>query len=169
MAKKNNSNEKKDFSNIEDLNKYLNKIINDMLTNNTEIKSAFENTPFQYGISIKFNGNGQPMVEGLSSKAAQQDQIKKISEDPMFDIFERGDQILVDIALPGVAANDIKIESTPSSVHIMASNGIRHYDKKIDLPKNVDPASAKALFNNNVLEITFNKAGDQGALSIEVK
>jgi len=169
MAKKNEHDSKKNLNNMENFNKYLNKIINDLLVNNADIKTAFENTPFQNGISIKFDVNGFPTIGGLNNGMAVQDQVKKISDDLMFDIFEKNNQIIVDIALQGISSNNIKVDTTSSSIHITASNESRHYDKRIDLPKNVDPNSAKAVFNNNVLEITLTKIDDSNAVNVAVK
>ncbi len=169
MAKKDDQKKGSNFNDMDRFNRYLNKIINDIMVKNVDIKSALENTPFQNGISIKFDESGMPIIEGINSSTLIQGQIESHSDDMLIDIIERSESVIVDATLQGVNAEGIKIETTNNSLHIMASSASRHYDKKVDLPASVDPASGKAVFNNGVLEVTLKKASSPKGINIEIK
>ncbi|MGC8687349.1 MAG: Hsp20/alpha crystallin family protein [Candidatus Micrarchaeia archaeon] len=155
MAKKKNGKDPK-IDDMEKLNQYLNKVLSDMIENNFDFKNVFEGTPFKYGITIKFDASGMPLIEGAASQMPQKTQMPA-NDEPLVDIIDKQGQLVLDVSLPGVSSNDIKIESTAKSVHVSASNVQRHYDKHIELPVSVNASTAKATFNNGTLEIVFEK------------
>ncbi|MGC8669812.1 MAG: Hsp20/alpha crystallin family protein [Candidatus Micrarchaeia archaeon] len=172
MAKRKDSGSKKDpnLNDINELNKYINKIINALISQNGDAKGIFDNNAFQYGINIKFDSNGMPTIESANGNPAIQSQVKKLDEDPLFDIIEKDNEVIIDISLPGVKAENIRIDSSENSVHIAASGESHSYNKKIDLPVNVDPLSGKATFNNGILEIVFKKkSSTSSSIGIEIK
>ncbi|MGC8652223.1 MAG: Hsp20/alpha crystallin family protein [Candidatus Micrarchaeia archaeon] len=166
MAKKGDQKSGVNYNDMNRFNKYLNKIINDIMLKNLDIKSALEDTPFQNGISIKFDESGMPIIEGISNMMLQ-NQMDRRTDEMLVDVVEKSDNIIIDAELRGVGASDVKIETTSTSVRITASTLDRHYDNRISLPCSVDPESGKAVFNNGILEVTLNKS--PGAQGVPVK
>ncbi|MGC8586662.1 MAG: Hsp20/alpha crystallin family protein [Candidatus Micrarchaeia archaeon] len=158
-----------DIDDMYKLNRYLNKLINDFVVKNMDIKNIFENTPFKNGISLKFDQNGMPIIEALDNTIVQ-DQVKKVSDEPISEVIEKGDSVIIDAELPGANGESIKVQATEKSVHISASSASRFYDKRIDLPTSIDANSGKAVFNNGILELTFLKlSNDTPKVNVEVK
>jgi HSP20 family protein len=167
MAKKRSG---KDPANddMEKLSRYLNKVLSDMIENNFDLKNAFEGTPFKYGITIKFDASGMPFIEKATNQMPQKAQMAA-NDEPLVDIIEKQNQLVLDISLPGVASSDVRIESTTTGVHVSASNLVHHYDKHIELPVHVNASTAKATFNNGTLEIVFEKEGTEHGNSVIIK
>jgi HSP20 family protein len=57
--------------------------------------------------------------------------------------------------LPGAGKDDLRITANETSVAIESISGERRYQKHIELPEPVDPASGKSIFKNGILEISF--------------
>ena len=60
--------------------------------------------------------------------------------------------------MPGISKTDIKIKAYDSKAEVTTANDApRKYHKIIDLPGQVDIETAKSIYNNGILEITFDK------------
>lgn len=68
--------------------------------------------------------------------------------------FDKNVKVVVE--MPGVIKEDIQIKSYDKSVEVSAT-GPRRYHEVINLPEEADVDTAKSVFNNGILEITFNK------------
>ncbi|MGC9072510.1 MAG: archaeal heat shock protein Hsp20, partial [Acidilobus sp.] len=89
--------------------------------------------------------------------------------EPMVDVMEHGDEVLIVADMPGVEKDQIKINTTEDKVYIRAEGDKRKYYKEVDLPAEVDPSTAKASYRNGVLEIRIKKKGPQRPQGVEVK
>lgn len=90
---------------------------------------------------------------------------------PQIDVSERDGQLVIRADLPGIDKNDVEIELLGDSIVLRGERreerreerqGIYHTEvfygsfyRRIPLPEGADPATAKASFNNGVLEITM--------------
>ncbi|MGM0372717.1 MAG: Hsp20/alpha crystallin family protein [Halobacteriota archaeon] len=83
------------------------------------------------------------------------------------DTYEDDDQIRVVADLPGVAREDISVQSDGEYVTVLAENETRHYDERVALPAPVDPESGSGTYNNGVLEIIFDRARETTDIDIE--
>ena len=117
--------------------------------------------PIVYGFSMRVGPDGIPKIEqfgnvrglflpGTKSRAGLEGY-----REPLADIIESENELSVTFELPGVEKSDIQLESTKDTVTIKVDREDRKYYKEIDLPRAVKPESAKAKFNNGVLEVTF--------------
>src|SRR4051812_34844378 len=62
------------------------------------------------------------------------------------------------VEMPGVTKSIIKISAYNNSVEIQTTeNAERKYHEVIDLPEEADIETAKSVYNNGILEITFKK------------
>ncbi len=87
--------------------------------------------------------------------------------DTHVDIHEDEELVRVIADLPGVEKNDINLKCDGESMTISAVSDHREYDERITLPARVDESSAKATYNNGVLEVTFEKTDESANISVE--
>jgi HSP20 family protein len=80
------------------------------------------------------------------------------------------EEVKVLVELPGAKKDEIKLSATANTLSIRTETPERKYSKDIDLPEEVDPATAKSSYNNGVLEVTFRRKGKkQSGISIKVE
>jgi HSP20 family protein len=110
-----------------------------------------------YGFSIRTLA-GKPVIESFGNiRETNKGPIVEEVREPMVDIFDEKDHILVIVELPGVAENEIKIEVVGDILNLTASDKDRKYAKEILLPGKVKSESIKTAYNNGILEITLEK------------
>ena len=89
---------------------------------------------------------------------------------PYCDVQETDKEVIVTAELPGVSKEDIKINATENSVEISAERNDRKYRRVVALDAEVDPSTAKAKYNNGVLEIKFKlKSKPRKGVNIKVE
>ena len=110
-----------------------------------------------YGFSIRTLA-GKPVIESFGNirETAKGPVVEEVRE-PMIDVFDEEDHILVIAELPGVSENEIKIEVAGDILNLTASDKDRKYAKEILLPGKVNPDSVKTSYNNGILEVTLQK------------
>ncbi|HDI85849.1 MAG TPA: Hsp20/alpha crystallin family protein [Candidatus Korarchaeota archaeon] len=109
--------------------------------------------PYVYGFSVTIGPEGVPVVRTFGNVPRAEEGYRTPFVDVILD--EKANQVRVIAELPGVSKEDIDINATERSVEIRAERGDRKYRAVVDLPVEVDVNSAKASYNNGVLEITF--------------
>lgn len=127
------------------------------LERNGEIKNLPKGAKGVYGFSIKTLA-GKPVIESFGNikETARGPVVEEVRE-PIVDIFDEGNHILVIAELPGVSENKIKIEAAGDILNLNASDGNRKYAKEILLPCKVKPSPMKSAYKNGILEITLEK------------
>ncbi|MDD5537342.1 MAG: Hsp20/alpha crystallin family protein [Candidatus Omnitrophica bacterium] len=110
-----------------------------------------------YGLSIRTLG-GKPVIESFGNvkETAKGPVVEEVRE-PIVDIFDEKDHILVIAELPGVTEDKIKVEVAGDILNLNASDGDRKYAKEILLPSKVKPSSLKTTYKNGILEIKLEK------------
>ncbi|MDP2730174.1 MAG: archaeal heat shock protein Hsp20 [Dehalococcoidales bacterium] len=110
-----------------------------------------------YGLSIRSMA-GKPVVESFGNirETAKGPVVEEVRE-PIVDVFDEEDHILVIAELPGVSEEGIKVEVAGDILNITASDTDRKYAKEILLPSKVKPASLKRSYKNGILEISLEK------------
>ncbi|MFW6448556.1 MAG: Hsp20/alpha crystallin family protein [Halobacteriota archaeon] len=107
------------------------------------------------------------MIEDLFGEGAVHvESMGSFGTDTHVDIYEEDGEVRVVADLPGVAKEDIEVKSDGRTVSIRADGERRSYDEEVHLPRRVDEDSARASYNNGVLEITFQARG--GGQSIDI-
>jgi HSP20 family protein len=110
-----------------------------------------------YGFSIRTLA-GKPVIESFGNiRETSKGPVVEEVREPMVDVFDEKDHILVIAELPGVAENEIKIEVAGDILNLTASDKDRKYAREILLPGKVKPESIKTSYNNGILEITLEK------------
>ncbi len=113
--------------------------------------------PYVYGFSITIGPDGRPVIREFGNIKRGLTGTKVEEEfEPMVDVMEEDDKITVVAELPGVKKENVKVKVGKDYVEIRASNGKKYY-KRVRLPAKVKPETAKANFNNGVLEVVIEK------------
>lgn len=122
-----------------------------------EIKGLPRGAKGVYGFSVRTLA-GKPVLEtfGNIRETAKGPVVEEIRE-PIVDVFDEEDHILVIAELPGVSEDKIKVEVAGDILNLTASGKDRKYAKEILLPSKVKADSARSSYKNGVLEITLKK------------
>jgi HSP20 family protein len=78
--------------------------------------------------------------------------------EPLTDICEGEKEITITAEMPGIEKDQIELETGDDFLVIKVEKGNRKYFKELPLDVNIAPGSARARYNNGVLEITVSKA-----------
>ena len=132
-----------------DLAKMINKI---------ESEGLDRSEPFIYGYSINIDENGKAEINEFGNIKADSDENLEVKEsrEPLVDLIDGKNSITVVIEIPGVKKSDIKIEIKESKLLVSTTNS-KNYYKEIPLESKIISSSARAKYNNGILEIIINK------------
>jgi HSP20 family protein len=172
--KKRRSSSKDPFSNIDDMFREMEKMMDEELKSFTEkvpkeyVKerklpdgsTVKEMGPFVYGYSMKIGPDGKPEIQefGNIKKGLKGTPQVKEEREPLVDIVETNDDIHVVAELPGVEKTDIKLHGTEDSITISVDTPNYKYYKEATLPAKVRVKEAKSSYKNGVLEVIIPKA-----------
>lgn len=131
--------------------------------------------PIVYGYSFKIGEDGKPIVRkfgnlntfpsSLTGRFSVSDQ-----REPVVDIIKDVDKLKIIAELPGVTKSDLRITANETSLTIESLSGERRYNKKIDLPNEIEPSSGKSSYKNGILEVSFKlKDSKDHGVSINVE
>ena len=122
--------------------------------------------PFTYGFNINIGKDGKPTIDSFGNIKAKpnsrEPEVKAVRE-PMTEVNEQDDQIIVICEMPGVTKDDIELKATTHSITIstkIKSKG-RNYYKEVDLPSAINSDYARARYTNGILEVTLKKIDEQ--------
>ncbi|WP_122090508.1 Hsp20/alpha crystallin family protein [Halalkalicoccus subterraneus] len=87
--------------------------------------------------------------------------------DTHVDIHETDEEIRVIADLPGVEKEDIGLTCDGKALTISAANDRREYDERVTLPGQVDEHSARATYNNGILEVVLARADGSAAIDVD--
>jgi len=122
-----------------------------------EIRGLPKGAKGVYGFSIRTLA-GKPVIESFGNirETAKGPVVEEVRE-PIVDVFDEADRILVIAELPGVVEEEIKVEVAGDILSLTASGEDRKYAKEILLPSKVKPDSVKTSYNNGILEVRLQK------------
>ncbi|MEI6456073.1 MAG: archaeal heat shock protein Hsp20 [bacterium] len=112
-----------------------------------------------YGFTIKSAvGGGKPTVEtfGNIKKTPEGPKVEEERE-PMTDMFDEKNEIVIIAEMPGIEEKDLKIDLKDDMLDISASRNSRKYHKELLLPVKVKKEKMKFKYNNGILEIRIKK------------
>jgi HSP20 family protein len=111
-----------------------------------------------YGFTINTAGGGSPKVEtfGNIKKTPEGPKVDEERE-PITDIFDEKDEIVVIAEMPGIEPSDIKIELKDDMLEISAAGKSRTYRKELLLPVKASNQNLSHKFTNGILEIRIKK------------
>jgi len=112
-----------------------------------------------YGFTINTAvGGGSPKVEtfGNIKKTPEGPKVDEERE-PITDIFDEKDEIVVIAEMPGIEENDLKIDLKEDILEISAVSKNRTYRKELLLPVKASNQNLTHKFKNGILEIRIKK------------
>ncbi len=118
--------------------------------------------PAVFGFSMGIGPDGKPTLQNFGN-VKQKEGKPEVNEvrDPMVDIVEEGNELIVVAEVPGVRKEDIVLSATETTLSIQAKSQEkeRKYEKVVDLPAKINPNVAKARYTNGILEVRLQKVG----------
>lgn len=115
-----------------------------------------------YGFSIKLGmGEDGLTVEPFGNVRKDEETGKTVVDEirePLVDIFEEDDHVLVVAEMPGISQEDVKLELADDILTITAEHGDKKYHKEVLLPAASTPDKMTQSCHNGVLEVKFSNA-----------
>ncbi|WP_457558182.1 archaeal heat shock protein Hsp20 [Candidatus Harpocratesius sp.] len=120
--------------------------------------------PFVFGMNFGIGPDGKPIINSFGNvkpKPRGEPEIK-VERDPLVDIFEEDNDLVVVAEVPGVQKENIELKASPFELEIVASSlnagkSARNYRKVVPLPTEINPDIAKARYTNGILEVRLEK------------
>ena len=114
-----------------------------------------------YGFTVKVGlGEEGPRIEPFGNirrdAKSGRTEVQEVRE-PMVDVFEEKDHLLVLAELPGISKDDVRIDLDDDVLTISAEKKDKKYRKEVLLPRSVSKEKMQVSCNNGVLEIKFLK------------
>ena len=111
-----------------------------------------------YGFTINTAGGGSPKVEtfGNIKKSPEGPKVDEERE-PITDVFDEKDEIVIIAEMPGIEECDLKIDLKEDILEISAVSKNRTYRKELLLPVKVIEQNLSHKFTNGILEIKIKK------------
>jgi HSP20 family protein len=112
-----------------------------------------------YGFSVRVGGSGKPLIENFGNVKSDRDGSPVVEEarEPMVDVFDESDHVLIVAELPGVAEKEIHHEVKGDVLHLSAAHGDRKYQKEVLLPAAVNEKGATSSYRHGVFELKLTK------------
>jgi len=77
--------------------------------------------------------------------------------EPLIDVFEEEDHLIVLAELPGIDEKDLKIKANENTITITAENAKKKYLKIVRLPTRVNKDTIEYTYRNNILQVRLEK------------
>ncbi|RLF40542.1 MAG: Hsp20/alpha crystallin family protein [Thermoplasmata archaeon] len=138
-----------------DMRRRMNMLIRDAMSG--KLPEPKEGGPYIYGWSFRIGPDGKPVFQEFGNIPQRGITELPGSREPLVDVQETDDEVQVTAEVPGVKKEEIDLEVTGNTLIIKVEGKDRKYYKEVELPAEVDPDSAKASYNNGVLDIQLKK------------
>jgi HSP20 family protein len=120
-------------------------------------------TRAMYGFTVKIGPGGVPEVERFGTvRAPKMGAAVEEVREPVVDVFDEGNEVVVIAEMPGVEESDIQFEIKEDILLLSARHEERKYSKEVLLPCAVLADTAKASYANGILELRVTKASAAG-------
>jgi HSP20 family protein len=148
------------YEEFERMNRMIEDIIRRSFRFEPERMEPGESKVYTYGFSIRIGPNGKPVIREFGNvfPGRYGPEVKPEIE-PLVDVIEKDDEIVIVAELPGVEREQIEINATETSLTISVDAPGKRYRKELELPSTIDPKSSKATYKNGVLEVRLKKVG----------
>ena len=110
-----------------------------------------------FGVSIKTAG-GVPVVEPFGNiiKTPAGPSVEEERE-PITDLFDEKEEIIIIAELPGVGEEDIKLDLNGDILEISAQRGERKFYKEVLIPAEVKAETMRSSYKTGILEVRIKK------------
>lgn len=92
-----------------------------------------------------------------------QKMLEDVKEKKEYKIVEEGEEVRIEIDMPGLEPSDIALSVSKDGTYIKAegARGDRKYSRHVRLMFKIDPSSVSALYRNGVLIVTAKKVREE--------
>ena len=113
-----------------------------------------------YGYTMYQGPDGIPHVREYGNAVGEYSpRLESHVSEPFTDVVKDGNDVIVTVELPGARKEDIILEGTDKALSIKVDTEYKKYSKTVALPCEVSQDSAKAEYNNGILEIRLESKG----------
>ena len=134
------------------MNERISRILNELSRHMSDVQG-----PFVYGFTMKIGPDGKPRIEEFGN-------VPKVGigelegyREPLVDVSDDEKNVYVTAELPGVEKEQINLQVDENTIIIKTDVPERKYYKVIELPERVKPETAKASYQNGILDVTIEK------------
>jgi HSP20 family protein len=129
----------------------------EQLSRSGEIRGPGKEVKGMYGFTVKMGlGDERPQVEPFGNIRKDRESghavVQEVRE-PVVDVFEEEDYVLVLAEMPGISVEDVKIAVEDDLLTITAKRGDKEYRKEVLLPGAFAREKMQIGCNNGVVEI----------------
>lgn len=111
-----------------------------------------------YGISLKGTVGGKPIIETFGNvKHTPKGAVVSEEREPIVDVFDEKDEVVIVAEMPGIVEEDIKLELKEDILDISATGTDRVYKKKVTIPKGTKGEISKHSYQSGLLKIVIKK------------
>jgi HSP20 family protein len=107
-------------------------------------------------MKMGLNGDQEPHIEPFGNvhrdEKTGETTVQEVSE-PLIDVIEESDHVLVLAEMPGVGDEDIKLDLNGDILVLHAEKGSKKYHKEILLPRSFEPDAMERCCRNGILEV----------------
>lgn len=122
-------------------------------TGEFKVKGLGEKGQGVYGVSVRTGIGGIPQVQRFGNiRSSKEGAVVADVREPLVDVFEEEQEIVVVAELPGVAEEEVGVDVNEDILSVKTT-GDRKYEKEILLPAAVDAESLSKTFKNGILEL----------------
>ena len=129
----------------------------EQLSRSGEIHGAGKEVKGIYGFTVKVGlGDKSPRIEPFGNISKDRESGHSIVQEvrePMIDVFEEEDHVLIVAEMPGIRAEDVQIAVEDDLLTITAAHGDKQYRKEVLLPASFVREKMQVTCNNGVVEI----------------
>ncbi|KQM10565.1 MAG: archaeal heat shock protein Hsp20 [Candidatus Methanomethylophilaceae archaeon] len=108
-----------------------------------------------YGYTMYQGPDGVPHVREFGNAVGEYTPLPAGTREPFTDVTREGDKVHVTVELPGVRKEDIDLEVTDSTLSVSVDTESKKFAKSVALPCDVKSDTAKAEYNNGILEVVM--------------
>jgi HSP20 family protein len=128
--------------------------------------------PIAYGYSVTIGPDGKPHIREFGNIKTLNGNVKgsgtefeengskpqiTLERDTIADVNSTDTQVEFVMELLGVKKEDIKVNAYDGKLEVITNDPERKYHRTIQLPLETDITTAKFIYNNGILEVTFDK------------
>lgn len=129
-----------------------------------KIKGLGDKAKGVFGFTVKTGIGGEPVLERFGNiRETKAGPVVEEEREPIIDVFDEKDRLLVVVELPGVEEENIKLDIEGDNLIITAKQKERSYSRKVALPARVRAAKMKTTYKNGVLEIILPKPKEKSS------
>jgi len=126
-------------------------------TGEFKVKGLGDKAQGIYGFTVRTGIGGVPQVEHFGNvQATEEGPVVAEVREPLVDLFDEDEEIVITVELPGAAEEEIQIE-VEEDILSLETGGENKYAKEILLPEAVDATSLQKTFRNGILELRLKK------------